>query len=523
MTYARKTVLLIAAATLLKLPVAALLELGNDEAYYWTYALLPQWNYFDHPPMVGLLIRLTTLDLLWVNELSMRVGPVIGCAISTWLIFLTGRTIGTERTGWLAALIYNCSLYTGILAGLFILPDAPLMPFWCAALYLMSRLIFCGEDQRLAPWLLLGLAIGLATLCKVHALFLWAGFGLFLLGKKRAWLLQGRWIAAAAVTAACVVPIVCWNIAHSFITYRFHAERVTHTTLQWAMLAREIGGEFVYQNPVISVIVLAAMAALLRKRYRLRAPAAPFLLCLGIPMILTFWAVSLFNPTLPHWSGPAYLPLFLLAARYLEETSPRDFPRSVQVAGVLLLAAVLVVVALARFAPFHTGSRDKGNYGEYCFTLDISGWKDFAAAFHSLVQEDAAAGRMKPNASLLSGKWFPGGHLEFYVARTTGLNHLGIGPLDQVHHFAWLNERRRPLLPGDDAYCVVPSNLPFDVSSAYGRYFRFLEGPVSIAQRRGGSVVRIFQVYRLKECLQAPETALPAGPGGRGACGLAAG
>lgn len=28
-------------------------ELGNDEVYYWTYALYPDWSHFDHPPMVG--------------------------------------------------------------------------------------------------------------------------------------------------------------------------------------------------------------------------------------------------------------------------------------------------------------------------------------------------------------------------------------------------------------------------------------------------------------------------------------
>ena len=40
--------------------LAAWMEFGNDEVYYWTYALYPDWSHFDHPPMVG-----------WVSTLSL--------------------------------------------------------------------------------------------------------------------------------------------------------------------------------------------------------------------------------------------------------------------------------------------------------------------------------------------------------------------------------------------------------------------------------------------------------------------
>jgi len=52
---------------MLHLLIACFTELGNDEVYYYTYALQPDWNHFDHPPMVGLLIRLTTINFYWLN------------------------------------------------------------------------------------------------------------------------------------------------------------------------------------------------------------------------------------------------------------------------------------------------------------------------------------------------------------------------------------------------------------------------------------------------------------------------
>ena len=45
--------------------IAGLLHAGlsgllDDEAYYRMYAKFPDWGYFDHPPMVGVLIRAGT-------------------------------------------------------------------------------------------------------------------------------------------------------------------------------------------------------------------------------------------------------------------------------------------------------------------------------------------------------------------------------------------------------------------------------------------------------------------------------
>ena len=154
--------------SIIKIVVAGLVELGNDEVYYWTYAVQPDFNHFDHPPMVGLLIRLTSFNLHWASGISLRLGSIICCAISSYFIFLTGKTIANERVGWYATLIYNASVYAGFIAGLFILPDSPQMTFWTAALYLMSQIIILQKDKKLSYWLALGVLIGLACLCKVH-------------------------------------------------------------------------------------------------------------------------------------------------------------------------------------------------------------------------------------------------------------------------------------------------------------------------------------------------------------------
>ncbi|HSG68384.1 MAG TPA: hypothetical protein VK994_06745, partial [Bacteroidales bacterium] len=61
----RALIILILLSLIVRGFLAAFLEFGNDEVYYWTYALYPDLSHFDHPPMVGFLIQLSTLDLLF--------------------------------------------------------------------------------------------------------------------------------------------------------------------------------------------------------------------------------------------------------------------------------------------------------------------------------------------------------------------------------------------------------------------------------------------------------------------------
>ena len=103
--------------------------------YYYTYAVQSDWNHFDHPPMVGWMIKLTTLNLHWLSALSMRIGAILCAAFATIIIFETGILLKNERAGFIAALLYSLSIYTTIIAGLFVLPDSPQLLFFTLSIY----------------------------------------------------------------------------------------------------------------------------------------------------------------------------------------------------------------------------------------------------------------------------------------------------------------------------------------------------------------------------------------------------
>ena len=49
--------------------------LFDDEAYYWIYSKFPAWGYFDHPPMIAMLIKAGSS--LFSGELGVRLFIVI--------------------------------------------------------------------------------------------------------------------------------------------------------------------------------------------------------------------------------------------------------------------------------------------------------------------------------------------------------------------------------------------------------------------------------------------------------------
>ena len=63
-------ILLLSVSALLRGFLAFFLEFGNDEVYYWTYALYPDWSHFDHPPMVGFMMQLFSGNLFFTSEFS---------------------------------------------------------------------------------------------------------------------------------------------------------------------------------------------------------------------------------------------------------------------------------------------------------------------------------------------------------------------------------------------------------------------------------------------------------------------
>jgi len=504
MKYRRWLWYLMIASLCIRLFIAYTTELGNDEVYYYTYALHLQWNYFDHPPGVALLILLSTLNLWLTNELSVRLGAILCAAVGTWLCYKTGTLIRNERTGWYAAVLYNTSIYSSIIAGTFILPDSPQIVFWLATLYVMIQMIQQWHaSKHITPvyWLLFALLNGACILCKVHGVFLWFGLGLYVLFYERRILLQPWLYIAVLLTLVIISPIITWNINNHFITWAFHSSRVAvHSfSLNGSSFLQAFFGQIFYNNPVNVYLIIVAVY-MLRNKALLNSPVKRLLLLTGFPIIVIVTLISLFNSVLPHWSGPGFVTLSFIAAAYLDEktaVSRQALPLLLKSSVWLILVVVAGGIAVIELYPGTLGSKHQEKYGSGDFTLDLSGWRDFEKQYSLWLQQQHDSTDYS-HLKIACDKWFPAAHIEYYVARPTETQVIGVGNLDDVHNFAWLNKARADLHIGENALCIVPSNYTTDVDTSYGNLFSSITKLHTFSTLRNGKVTRYFNVYLLK-------------------------
>lgn len=488
-------------SSLLRIWVAASLELGNDEVYYQTYARHLQWNYFDHPPMVALLIRLSTFNLYFHNELFSRLGSICCAAAGTWLIFKTGNLIRNERTGWIAALLYNTSFYSSIIAGTFILPDSPQVLCWLFSIYFMIVILKHNKDGKLpvTPFILLGISIGLCIMSKVHGIFLWIGFVGYIIFLRKDLLKSPALWFSAFVSLIIVFPIYWWNLENHFITYQYHQGRISF----WGKypdpdrLLQQLLGSVFYSNPVNFILYIVALWGLYRSKTKSLPGEYLLLLWLSLPLIGVLLWTSLFNDTLPHWSGPAYLSLLLLASCWLDEKEDRIQSLWLKTTAWFFGSVVILGVISILYLPFRIGQGAPSRRGQGDITLDMTGWRGFSGKFDSLYRTDIISQRMKPGAIILCDYWFPAGHMDYYYATPYHHYLIAIGPVRDIHHFAWKNQRGPRLNSGSDAYFIYPSNYYGPPKASLKDKFQEVEDSILIPQYRSGNLVRYFVIYRL--------------------------
>ena len=108
------------------------LELSFDEAYYTLWSRRLAFGYFDHPPMVAVWIRLSTL-IFGASEFGVRALNVVAFALSPAMIgFGAARLFDSPRVGAFAALAWLAMPLTA--AAFLATPDTPLTIFSIVAL-----------------------------------------------------------------------------------------------------------------------------------------------------------------------------------------------------------------------------------------------------------------------------------------------------------------------------------------------------------------------------------------------------
>jgi hypothetical protein len=187
-------------------------ELIYDEAYYWFYSQDMAWGYFDHPPMVALMIKISSL--FFQGELGVRFVSVLMATLNLVIIWeLIGDVRKKDYVIHYFVLVFSVALLNAY--GFFTLPDTPLLFFTSCFLWSYKKFI---ERPNYAIALLLGFCMAALMYSKYHAvlvIFFVLLSNLPLVKNKYAW-------AAVAVALLAYTPHFYWLYDHDFVSIKYH-------------------------------------------------------------------------------------------------------------------------------------------------------------------------------------------------------------------------------------------------------------------------------------------------------------
>ncbi len=212
---------IISISLLLRLFFISYNDLLVEEAYYWNYAKHLDLSYLDHPPMVAVLIKLTT-SLFGTHEFSVRIASLLCWLLTAFYSFKLTQLI-TRGTGLYAVLLLAILPFF-FLHSLVMTPDAPLIGCWSATIYCLYRALVLDEPQY---WYTAGLWLGLGLLSKYTIVLLGPATLLYLciVPTARRWLTRREPYLAVLITTLFFTPVIYWNATHEWVSFVFQSTR----------------------------------------------------------------------------------------------------------------------------------------------------------------------------------------------------------------------------------------------------------------------------------------------------------
>jgi hypothetical protein len=272
-------------------------EIFSDEAYYYMYGKYLAWGYFDHPPMIALMIRIGTL--VFCGTLGVRLITVLLQLGTITLVWKTLKLKEPEPLQVYLFFIIAGSLWMFSAYGFISTPDAPLLFF--TALFLFSYKNFL-EDKRWRTVGLLSLSMGGMIYSKYQAVLI-IGFlvlsNIKLLKEYKFWL-------AGIVALLLLSPHIYWQFANDFPSLKYHLVDRSDG-FKWKYVFEYIPNQMVVFNPLILGLVFYVLA-----KFRPGDLFTRALYFLIIGFIGFFWLTAFRGHVEPQWTLACSVPIILI-------------------------------------------------------------------------------------------------------------------------------------------------------------------------------------------------------------------
>jgi hypothetical protein len=489
-----QVIIFVGVVLLLRVFIAIFLPLGNDEVYYLLYARYPDIHYYDHPLLVGWFLKLFSFDFFWENSLAYRMFALVLSLPTLYFIYQTTKILSNKNAATIAVVLISSSFYVSVIAGIFAMPDAPMVFFWTSSLYCAANAFFNNSNTQTVNeryFLLLCFLLGLICLSKFHGVFLVLGIFGFILFYRINFIKTASFWEGILILILFSLPILYWNYKNHWVQFAFYTARLPeNSSINVMRLLKEMVGELFYTNPVVYLFILYFGVIRFNKIERVNKKS--FLLWTSLPFLLFVFGLSLFKETLPHWSGPSFISLVILSSIVADEVANKWAIKAwLNTSFFFFLFCCISAFILINFYPGTLGNKSKqSSYGSADFTLDMYGWDKIDDDVQSSLSE--LGYRHLP---IISDNWFPAAHIDQYISRPMNATFFVLGDVEKIHQYQWINESRGGWGNSDSAILIMPSNYYKDPQTLFNQTFKYHQKLQSIPQYRNNELARYFHIY----------------------------
>lgn len=298
-------------------------ELIYDEAYYWYYAQNLAWGYFDHPPMVAFLIKLSSF--FFDGELGVR---FMSCILSAGTYLLLWELVDNPKKKdyviHFFLLVFSFTLMNAY--GFLTLPDTPLLFFTTLFLLLYKHYL---KNPSIWVSIALGLVMAALMYSKYHAvlviLFVFIS-NIKLVKDWKAWL-------AVAIGILCYIPHLNWLYQNDFVSIQFHLFERPNQAYSFEGFTL---GYFLNLIVIIGLLFYWIYASLFKFKAKDKFSRALVYLTYGV---LIFFFISSFTRRVQaQWAIVISIPLVVIAYnRLIENSISRKWIYRIGIVSLVLL------------------------------------------------------------------------------------------------------------------------------------------------------------------------------------------
>jgi Dolichyl-phosphate-mannose-protein mannosyltransferase len=219
-------------------------QLYSDEAYYVLYAQHPGFGYFDHPPMIAMMIKAGRF--MFNNEFGVRFLSLISVTIALYLIYkLSGVN---NPLLFLAAIL---SIFGLNILGFLALPDSPLLLF--------GVLFFAAYKRFLVKQSFLNsLLTGITIACMLYSKYQGILIILFTVLSNLKLLKSGKFYLSAFVALVLFMPHILWEFNNGMVSITYHLSERSAPGYKATFTLGYIFGQLLYYGPFTAVFMFIA-------------------------------------------------------------------------------------------------------------------------------------------------------------------------------------------------------------------------------------------------------------------------